>query len=151
MAVRCPPLVPAGPATGVRAGLMRGPDAGAPATVGWAVEAMSPSLGPAARTHGGHWRVERNSPAAYRQFGFRPPPSADAGSGTIAGRAVRYYEMPPYPFGGVDGDHVVVAWSQGGAVFHVSLHGHGAARRAGAVAMAAALMRAADVRGAPLD
>ena len=137
--VVCPPLVPEGPARHVRAGLRPGPSRDVPRAVGWAIEAMSPSIGPAAETHGGHWRIESNSRAGHRHLGFRPTAAAIAGKTGLAGVPVRVYEMPPYPLGGVDGGHVVVEWSQAGTVLHASVHGH--RNRALARLMAAGLIQ----------
>ncbi|HWI21673.1 MAG TPA: hypothetical protein VNT22_03560 [Baekduia sp.] len=147
--VFCPPIVPVGP---IKRELRPGPVSSHPkrrVPLSYALDFSSPSLerfgGRSLNTNGGHWTFEAGTDPTLR-LQIRPPnvqAPIRTESLSISGRPATLTFMPPYDKGGgYYGGHVVVMWSEDGATYQLSIHGHGNAPRA--IAMAKGLIELQD-------
>jgi hypothetical protein len=73
--------------------------------------------------HGFPFTVPSGSPVPMSQHpGPRRQRSLLLGTPTWGGRTGTLLLAPPYPLGGIDGDHLVFTWTEAGTDFSVSLH-----------------------------
>jgi hypothetical protein len=69
-------------------------------------------------------------------------PARRIAAARVHGAAATVLQEPPYPKGGIHGDHVLVLWNEGGHGYMVSVHGERPSRPA-LVSIALAMARSA--------